>query len=131
MPSPQPVHIELDNDTRKALEALTRRHSTPEQLVIRARIILLAGDGKNNSQIVRELGVSIDMVRLWRKRWASFANIPLAVAANHWIQNRLPAARRFLASALFSAAMAVYYALSGAWLGGCGSASFVGITSTE
>lgn len=77
MPSPQPIHIELDNDTRKALEALTRRHSTPQQLVIRARIILLAGDGKNNSQIVRELGVSIDMVRLWRNRWTSFANIPL------------------------------------------------------
>ena len=77
MPSPQPIHIELDNDTRKALEALTRRHSTPQQLVIRARIILLAGDGKNNSQIRRELGVSIDMVRLWRNRWTSFANIPL------------------------------------------------------
>ena len=77
MPGPQPIQIELDSETRKALEALTRRHSTPQQLVIRARIILLAGDGKNNSQIVRELGVSIDMVRLWRNRWTSFANIPL------------------------------------------------------
>lgn len=77
MPSPHPIQIELDNDSQKALEALTRRHSTPQQLVIRARIILLAADGKNNSQIRRELGVSIDMVRLWRHRWASFANIPL------------------------------------------------------
>lgn len=77
MPGPQPVQIEVDSDTRKALEALTRRHSTPQQLVMRARIILLAADGKNNTQIVRDLSVSIDMVRLWRNRWVSFANIPL------------------------------------------------------
>ena len=78
MPGPQPVQIELDRDTQKALEALTRRHSTPQQLVIRAHVVLLAADGKNNAQIVRELGVSNDMVRQWRRRWASFANIPLA-----------------------------------------------------
>ncbi len=77
MPNPQPVQIELDSDTQESLEALTRRHSTPQQIVIRARIILLAADGKNNTKIKDELGVSIDMVRLWRKRWASFANIPL------------------------------------------------------
>ena len=77
MANPQPVQIELDTDTQKALEALMRRHSTPQQIVMRARIILLAADGMNNTQIKDELGVSIDMVRLWRKRWASFINIPL------------------------------------------------------
>jgi putative transposase len=78
MRGPQPVQIELDSETQKALTALIRRHSTPQQVVMRARIILLAGAGKNNTQIVGELGVSIDMVRLWRNRWASFAAIPLA-----------------------------------------------------
>jgi putative transposase len=77
MPNPQPVQIELDTDTRKALEALTQRHLTPQQIVMRARIILLAANGMNNTQIKSEVGVSIDMVRLWRNRWASFANIPL------------------------------------------------------
>jgi hypothetical protein len=48
----------------------------------------------------------------------SFAcNLPVALAANYLIQNRLPARRRVVGSALFSALMAVYYALSEVWFG--------------
>lgn len=43
------------------------------------------------------------------------ANIPVSLAANYWIQNRVPMRWRFAASAGFSAAMAVYYALSEVW----------------
>jgi putative transposase len=32
-------------------------------------MILMANEGKNNSQIARELGVSVDTVRTWRMRW--------------------------------------------------------------
>jgi putative transposase len=46
-------------------------------LVPRARIVLLAAEGKNNAEIAQELGVSIDMARLWRRRWLSFAAIRL------------------------------------------------------
>ncbi|MFO1520558.1 MAG: hypothetical protein U1G05_00650 [Kiritimatiellia bacterium] len=42
-------------------------------------------------------------------------SIPMAVAANHVIQNHIPMRWRFPASALFSALMAVYYALSEIW----------------
>jgi len=42
-------------------------------------------------------------------------NVPVSLAANWLIQNRVPAPWRFAASALFSALMAVYYSLSGAW----------------
>ncbi|MDZ4198846.1 MAG: hypothetical protein U1E27_06120 [Kiritimatiellia bacterium] len=42
-------------------------------------------------------------------------NIPIALAANGLIQNRIPPARRFTASAIFSGLMAVYYAWSGSW----------------
>jgi transposase len=56
---------------------MIRRHSTAQQLVTRARIILLAADGKNHSQIARELGVSVDMARLWRNRWHGLAGIAL------------------------------------------------------
>lgn len=44
-------------------------------------------------------------------------NIPLALLANWAIQNRLSYRRRFVASALFSALMAIYYALSSAIFG--------------
>lgn len=78
MPGPQPERIELDKTSLEALIVLTRRHTTPQQLVPRARIVLLAAEGKNNAQIAQELGVSVDMVRLWRRRWLTFAAIPLA-----------------------------------------------------
>jgi putative transposase len=78
VPGPQAAQIELDTETRQALEGLMRRHSTPQQQVLRARIILLAADRKNNTQIARELAITRDMVGLWRNRWASFAALPLA-----------------------------------------------------
>lgn len=77
MPGPQPVEIDLDKDTRQGLIEMIRRHSTPQQLVTRAHIILLAAEGKNHTQIAREVGVSVDMARLWRQRWHSFAGIAL------------------------------------------------------
>ncbi len=43
----------------------------------------------------------------------SFAvNIPVAFAANYIIQNKIQLKHRFLASAVFSSLMAIYYALS-------------------
>jgi putative transposase len=58
------------------------RHSTPQQQALRARIILAAADGKNNSQIARELEVCLDTVRHWRMRWigrhsASLQDLPV------------------------------------------------------
>lgn len=78
MPGPQPVQIELDANSRQALVDLTHRHLTPQQLVTRARIILLAATGMNHTQIARELGLSVDMARLWRNRWHSLAGIAVA-----------------------------------------------------
>ena len=60
MPVPKPPIIELTDNERGELDALMRRHSTPQQLALRARIVLAASDGLNNGQIVRELGVSRD-----------------------------------------------------------------------
>jgi putative transposase len=77
MRGPKPPMIELNDSERQELDSLLRRHSTPQQLALRAKIVLAAADGLNNAQIVRTLGVSRDMVRLWRSRWRSFAPLPL------------------------------------------------------
>ena len=69
MRGPKPPIIELTSIERRELNNLLRRHSTPQQLALRARIVLSAADGLNNGQIVRELGVSRDMASLWRGRW--------------------------------------------------------------
>jgi transposase len=65
----KPLAIELTDDERRALNDVARRHSTPQQLALRARIILAADEGCGNAQIARQLGISVDMVRLWRWRW--------------------------------------------------------------
>lgn len=47
------------------------RHNTPQQIAIRASIILLANEGQNHREIARTLNISRDMARLWRNRWRS------------------------------------------------------------
>jgi putative transposase len=69
MPGPKPNPIELNDKVRQDLEKLVARHTTGQQKAQRARIILKAAEGKNNAEIARELNQSIDMVRLWRRRW--------------------------------------------------------------
>lgn len=77
MPGPQPEQIELSDKARQELKKLVARHSIGQQKAQRARIILKAAEGKNNAEIARELQQSIDMVRLWRRRWLDLA--PLAL----------------------------------------------------
>lgn len=75
---PKAPAIELEADSRDALYLLLRRHSTPQQLVLRAQIILDAAQGYNNCHIARRHKIALDMVRLWRERWLSFSKLPLA-----------------------------------------------------
>ena len=78
MRGPKPDPLSLSEIERTALERLIRRHTTAQQVALRGRIILEANAGKNNSQIARELGVSVETVRAWRKRWLALQNIALA-----------------------------------------------------
>ena len=64
---PQPVCLSATE--RTALEHLARRPSTPQQLALRARIILAAADGLNNAQIARHVAVTVVTARTWRTRW--------------------------------------------------------------
>jgi transposase len=77
MRGPKPNPIELGAKEREELEKLVKRHTVGQQMAKRGRIILAAEEGKNNSQIGRELGVSVDMVRLWRGRWLLLEAIKL------------------------------------------------------
>lgn len=47
--------------------------------MLRAKIILLADLGKNNGEIARTLDISLDMARLWRKRWLENSNKELSI----------------------------------------------------
>ena len=71
MPGPKPPTVELTEDERRELVRLARGHKTGQQVADRARIVLRAADGLNNSEIARELALEPDTVRLWRQRWLS------------------------------------------------------------
>lgn len=75
MRGPKPPPVVLTDPVRAELEQLARRHSTPQQLALRARIILAAADGRNHTEIARTLAISLDMARLWRQRWLGLAAV--------------------------------------------------------
>src|ERR687886_2773436 len=91
MRGPKPPVGELFPEVRQELEGLLRRHSLPQQLALRARIILAAADGANNSQIARLLDLDVDTVRRWRSRWLAFAPIPLSEFSLHERLSDVPA----------------------------------------
>jgi transposase len=78
MPGPKALVIHLSDEAVTGLTKLIKAHQTGQQIVLRARIILAAGQGHSNSQIAWDLGVDVDTVRLWRQRWQVLEPIPLS-----------------------------------------------------
>jgi len=64
--------IVIDEATCRELERLSRKCSMAARVVVRSRIILLAGEGIQNKQIAAQLGVSTRMAALWRGRFLEF-----------------------------------------------------------
>jgi transposase len=64
------VWIELTSQERAQLEAWARRRTSAQALAQRSRIVLLAAEGRNNTEIAKRLGVHRPMVRKWRSRFA-------------------------------------------------------------
>jgi transposase len=61
--------IELSTSEREELERLTRSGTTPQQMAMRARLVLLAASGRSNQEIEAALGVTKNVVTLWRTRF--------------------------------------------------------------
>jgi hypothetical protein len=62
--------VVLGSRRKAKLEAIVRRPSSPQALVRRARIVLLAHQRWPNAQIAAGLGCSVTTVRTWRHRFA-------------------------------------------------------------
>jgi transposase-like protein len=69
MPRSSPFVIELSLADRTALESTSRRYTAPYRDVIRARIVLLAAQGRENTAIARRLELPVQIVSKWRKRF--------------------------------------------------------------
>jgi putative transposase len=78
MPGPRPQPIVLTDRQRETLEHLTRRTSSTQGLVRRARIVLAAAEGYNTEQIARRLRINRETARLWRRVWLNAAELVAA-----------------------------------------------------
>ncbi len=61
--------ISLPNKVYKILKRLSRKRKSPQWLVKRAQIILLAARRQGPSEIARQLGIDRKTVRRWCQRW--------------------------------------------------------------
>jgi len=69
MGRPRKQEIELTEVERDSLSDLVRSRTAAHGLVRRARIVLASAEGGSNTEIAREVGLSIPAVSHWRKRF--------------------------------------------------------------
>lgn len=70
--------LTLKDEERKTLEAWTAAHNTPQKVVFRSRMVLLAAENTSNRAIARRLGTTRDTVILWRRRFTLGGTAALA-----------------------------------------------------
>ena len=69
MPRIRPFQIVLSKHEREVLERRARKYTLPYFEVLRAKMILLAAQGRSNDEIGASLDIGRDVVSLWRKRF--------------------------------------------------------------
>ena len=70
-------------EQRTTLKAWIRAKTTPQRIVLRARICVLAAEGTSNHAIAHQLQTSRPTVLLWRTRFAREGPSGLSVDASH------------------------------------------------
>src|ERR1041385_1935972 len=68
---PKLAVLELTRAEQDALEAWARRGKTAQALAVRARIVLACARDLSNSEVSRQLGVSLPTVGKWRARFVA------------------------------------------------------------
>ena len=75
MPTPKATQVKLSYEERTGLEQLVRRHQIGQQIALRGRIVLAAGEGQTSSAIAAKLKIRINTVQCWRNRWVKAQTI--------------------------------------------------------
>ena len=69
MPHRRAIPLNVSEQQQDTLQRLVYRETSPQRLVRRGKIILIAATGASNTQITQDLHVDHETVRLWRERW--------------------------------------------------------------
>src|SRR5882672_1376 len=81
--------LAMSEEQLRQLKAWVRAPATPQKIVLRSRICLLAREGRSNRQIARELNISRPTVILWREHF-----VQAGVAGIEHERPRKPSSRR-------------------------------------
>ena len=65
--------VTIDKSQRETLQQWVRSRSLPALQIERARILLLAAEGKTDLEIAASLNISNQKAARWRKRFLQFA----------------------------------------------------------
>jgi len=77
---PKPPQLQVSEKQEVILQRILRRATSPQNLVLRARIVLAGTEyGRRDTQIGRDLHFSDQTVRTWRHRWADALDKLLAI----------------------------------------------------
>jgi len=72
MPRGRPkTELRITDEEREAMERWGRRPKTAQALALRSRMILLCGEGQENGEVARRLGVTRQTVGKWRSRFVA------------------------------------------------------------
>jgi transposase len=80
--------LKMTDEQRETMEAWTRAGTSPQRMVMRAKICLLAGEGMSNNAIAKKLGTSRPTVILWRERFARNGVMGISEDAPHGPSSR-------------------------------------------
>jgi transposase-like protein len=69
MPRASPYDVAITDEEERLLQETARKYTSPYCEVVRAKIILLAAEGLENTQIAARLDLPRQIVSKWRKRF--------------------------------------------------------------
>src|SRR5437764_12722230 len=77
--------VQLTARQRACLEQITRRQTSPQRLVRRAKIILALETGATQCHVTRQMCLNRGTVDTWRRRWLALAPKlePIAAGRGH------------------------------------------------
>jgi len=75
--------LKMTKEERETLESWTRARTSPQRVVTRSKICLLAAEGMSNNAIAKQIGTTRPTAILWRKRFAEKGIMGIAEDAPH------------------------------------------------
>src|SRR4030042_1499024 len=69
MPRSSPFSVALTEEEERCLQEMARKYTSPYCDVVRAKLVLLAAEGLENTEIAARLDLPRQIVSKWRKRF--------------------------------------------------------------